>query len=268
MRARSAPRSASGCDRVSDHAADLARVGLVETAHGRGRRADAHARGDGRRALVVRHGVAVDRHQHVVQPLLHVLAGELAVAQVELHEMGVGASRQELAALRRHALGERRGVGLDRTLVVAVGLRHRDREADRLGGGDVAERPALQAREDGAVDALRELLAAQDEPGARAGQRLVRGRADDVGRLDRVLMQPCGDEAREVRHIDHEQRPGLVGDLPERARVDLAGIGGAARDDQLGPVLERQRAHLVEVDAARPRGAPSSRGTGNSGRRS
>ena len=144
---------------------------------------------------------------------------------------------------------ERRRVGLDRALVVAVGLGHRDREADGLGGRDVAERAALQAREDRAVDLLRELLAAEDEARARAGERLVRGRADDVGRLDGVLVQARRDEAREVRHVDHQQRPGLVGDLAERARVDLARVGRAARHDQLRPVLEREGAHLVEVDA-------------------
>ena len=239
-----------GADRLSDHAADLVRVGLVEAAHGRGRRADADARGDRRRALVERHGVAVDGHEDVVQPLLHVLARERAVAQVELDEVRVGAARQQLAALLGDALGERRRVGLDRALVVAVGLGHRDREADGLGGRDVAERAALQAREDRAVDLLRELLAAEDEARARAGERLVRGRADDVGRLHGVLVQAGRDEAREVRHVDHQQRPGLVGDLAERARVDLARVGRAARHDQLRPVLERERAHLVEVDAA------------------
>ena len=35
----------------------------------------------------------------LVQPLLHVLAGELAAAQVELHEMRVRAAGEHLAAL-------------------------------------------------------------------------------------------------------------------------------------------------------------------------
>jgi len=47
-------------------------------------------------------------------------------------------------------------------------------------------------------------------------------------------MDPGGDEPREVRHVAHQQRPHLVGDLAELVGLDRARIGRAAADDQLG----------------------------------
>ena len=84
-----------------------------------------------------------------------------------------------------------------------------------------AGRPA--AREDGAVDRRGVLLAAEDEPRARAGQGLVRRRADDVAIRDRVRVQAGGDEAREVGHVAPQESADLVGDLAELPRLDLRG---------------------------------------------
>ena len=63
-----------------------------------------------------------------------------------------------------------------------------DPEAGRLRGDRVHERAALHAGEDGPVDRLGVLFAAEDEAGARAGERLVGRRGDDVAVLDRVRM--------------------------------------------------------------------------------
>ena len=47
----------------------------------------------------------------------------------------------------------------------------------------------------------------------------------------------------------HEVRADLVGDLAEPREVDLARVGRGARDDQLRPVLARERRQRVVVDA-------------------
>src|SRR5215211_4795282 len=60
-------------ERADDDAADLAEVVLVEPAHGRSRRPDANAGGDGRRPLVEGDGVAVHGELDLVEPLLGVL---------------------------------------------------------------------------------------------------------------------------------------------------------------------------------------------------
>ena len=51
-----------------------------------------------------------------------------------------------------------------------------------------------------------------------------------------------------VRHVDHEDGADFIGDLAESGEVELAGIGAAAGQDQLGLVLAGQRGNLVHVD--------------------
>ena len=131
--------------------------------------------------------------------------------------------------------GERVGVRAHLPLVVAERVGHGDPEARRLRGDRVHQRAALHAREVRAVELRRVLLAAEDEAGARAGERLVRRRGDEVAVRHRVRVQPGGDEPREVRHVAHQQRPDLVGDLAEPVGLDGARVGGAAADDQLRP---------------------------------
>ena len=89
------------------------------------------------------------------------------------------------------------------------------------------------------------------KPGARAGQRLVRRRGDEVAVRHRARVQPGGDEAGEVRHVAHQERTDLVGDLAEAVGLDGARIRRAAAHDQLRPHLLRLREHLVVVDQHR-----------------
>ena len=65
----------------------------------------------------------------------------------------------------------------------------------------------------------------------------------------RVGVRAAGDEAGDVRGVEQEQRADLVGDGLERRRVEPARVAGGAGDDQLRPVLQREVAHLVHVDA-------------------
>ena len=99
--------------------------------------------------------------------------GPLGRAQVELDEVGVGAAGEDVEAAVDQARRERVGVRPDLALVVAERLGRRDPEARRLRGDRVHQRPALHAREDRAVERLRVLLGAEDEAGARPGERLV-----------------------------------------------------------------------------------------------
>ena len=122
-------------------------------------------RGDHRRTRVERHCVAVDGDADVVQAVLGLLAVELGLAQVDEHEVHVGAAREQFTPLPApqllgHRLGARHGALL--ALLEDVGLG--DLERDRLAGDDVLERAALLAREHGGVDLLGELLAARIKP--------------------------------------------------------------------------------------------------------
>src|SRR5699024_802177 len=57
--------------------------------------------------------------------------------------------------------------------------------------------------------------------------------------------------AGEVRHVGPQVGTDLVGDLPERGKVQLARVGRPAGDDHLGPVLQGRRPHGVHVDPVR-----------------
>ena len=61
-------------------------------------------------------------------------------------------------------------------------------------------------------------------------------------------VQAGRDETGEVRHVDPEERPDLVGDRAERGEVELTRVGGPAGDDDLRLVLEGKAPHLVHVD--------------------
>ncbi len=109
------------------------------------------------------------------------LAGDAGRAQVDEHEVVVGAARDEAQTALDHRRPHRLGVDDD---LVDVGLElglHGLTEGDRLGSDDVLERAALQAREDRLVQRGRPLFLAQHEARTRAAQRLVRGRGHEIG---------------------------------------------------------------------------------------
>ena len=139
-------------------------------------------------------------------------------------------------------------VGDRLTLAGAERLGRGDPQRDRLGGDRVHQRAALLAGEDRLVDRLRVLGAAEDHAAARAAERLVDRRGDDVGVLDRVGVLPGGDQAGEVGHVDHQLGADRVGDLPEGGEVELARVGRPAGDDQLRPVLVGEPLDLLHVD--------------------
>ena len=70
----------------------------------------------------------------------------------------------------------------------------------------------------------------------------------DVCDPDRVRVDLAGDEAGRVRRVEHEAGPDLVGDLPERLRVDHTGIGGGTCDDQPRPLPDGKVADEIQVD--------------------
>ncbi len=165
--------------------------------------------------------------------------------------MRVGAAGEDVVAAFEQPGRECIGVGAHLPLVVAERSAHRDLEAGRLRGDRVHQRAALHAREVRPVDLGGVLGAAEHEPGARAGQRLVRRRGDEVAVRHRARVETRGDQAGEVRHVAHQERTHLVGDLAEAVGLDGAGIGRAAAHDQRRPHLLRLSEQLVVVDQHR-----------------
>ncbi len=84
---------------------------------------------------------------------------------------------------------------------------------------------------------------------ARATQRFVRGGGDEIGDLQRIVMQSRRDQTGVVGHVDEQFRADLAGDFREFWVWNFAGIGAGAGDDQLWLVFARKAGHLIEVDA-------------------
>src|SRR5579883_3166266 len=244
-----APRH-RGLEHLDDHAADFAELLLAEAARRRRWRAEADARGDRRLLWVEGDAVLVAGDAGAPESRLGELAGQPLRPQIDQHEMRIRASRNDGEA----ALGERRRerprIGENRARIVLEGRLQRLAEGDRLGGDGVHERPALEAGEDGAVDAGADLrILADDHAAARAAQGLVRRRRHDMGVRQRARIDAAGDEPGEMRHVHHEIGADLVGDPAEAREVDDPRIGGAAGDDELRPLFARQSLHFLEVDA-------------------
>ena len=226
--------------RVAHDRADLPEVVFIESAHRHGGRPDAESRGDGRRSFVERNGVAVDGDPDLGEALLGVLAAPLGPAKVDEQEMRVGPAGEHVEPATLQRGREHVGIRPHCALVVAERLGGGDLEARRFGSDHMVERPALHAGEHRAIDRLSVLLATQDEPRTRAGEGLVRGRRDEVAVLDRVRLQPRGDEPGEMSHVAEEQRADLVSDLAEAPGLDRARVRRTAADDQLRPMLLRE----------------------------
>jgi len=120
---------------------------------------------------------------------------------------------------------------------------HHPPQRDGFRGNDVRERPPEHQRAT-AVDELGQLARAQDEASARPAQGLVRGRGHDVRVRHGVVVARehlSRHESGEVRHVDHERRADLVGNLAHHAEVHEPRVRAVSGDEQqrLNKVTER-----------------------------
>jgi hypothetical protein len=162
----------------------------------------------------------------------------------------VGAAGEHGRPLLLQGLGQGGGVVDDPPGVVGEGRPGGLGQGDRLGGHDVAQRPAQDQRA-AAVHGGGELLGAQHHPAPRPPQRLVGGGGDHLGvghRVEVAAEHLAGDQAGEVGHVDHEHGPDLVGDLAEDAEVDPARIGAVAGQQDQRPEALGLLADLVVVE--------------------
>src|SRR3954447_1226810 len=146
----------AGSDRVDDQARDRPHLPRAEATRRGRRRADPDA---GRRIgwqLIEGDRVLVDRDPDLVEEVLRLLARHSERGDVDEHQVVVRPAGNEPRALPGEGLCKHPGV-LDRAPLVGAELVARgEQERHGLGRDDVHERAALDAREDGLVDRLRE----------------------------------------------------------------------------------------------------------------
>ena len=233
-----------------DDVGDLLHIGLLEAARRERGGAEADAARDERGERLEGDRVLVDRDVDLVEEILRLLAREVLAREIDEHEVVVRAARDDAEPVLRELVREHGGVLHD-----LLGIRlerglQRLAERDGLRRDDVHERAALDAGEDSLVELLAELgVLAEDHAAARAAQRLVRRRRHDVGVRHRARMEAGGDEAGDVRDVDHEIRADAVRDLRHALEVDDARVGRGARDDELRLAVLCDALELVVVDA-------------------
>ena len=133
--------------------------------------------------------------------------------------------------------------------VVAEARLQRLVERHGLASNDVLEGATLPTGEHRLVDGCRMLGLGEDAATARAAQGLVRGEGDHIGVRHRVGVRTTGDEAGDVRRVEHQHRSRFVGDGLERFGVEPARVARGAGHDELGPMLQRKVTHLLHIDS-------------------
>ncbi len=236
---------------VRDPVRHVDRVRGVAAAGGHGRGADADPGGDEGRALLVGYGVLVDGNTSPPEDRFCLLAGVVAIREVEQHQVVVGAAGDEVEAPIHEHARHHLGIGEHLLLVDLESRLERLVERHRLAGDDVHERTTLGTREDRRVVGLDPLAAASEaETTTRTPQGLVCGGRDVVAVLERRRMQPSGDQPRNVSHVVDQDGTDLVGNGPEAGKVPGARIGGSTGHDELRALAQGDRADLVHVDVA------------------
>jgi hypothetical protein len=242
-------------DAVGDQRGDGVHVLGLEAARGEGGEADAQARGVEGLARIEGHRVGVELDAAGVEDLRDLAPAEVLRAQVDEHRW---LSVPPVIRRSRGRPGPRRGPGRWRRSArrrwELVGGRA-SLKRDRLAGGGVVVRAALQAGEHRLVD--RRGVAALHRIRPPRGPRRVLWVVDghDVGVGDRLGWTPAGDQAGDVGDVGGQIGADLLGDLGEGREVERARVSRCAGPDQPRSLLAGEAADLVHVDAVGRRGA-------------
>mmetsp|Transcript_5467 Transcript_5467/g.19950 ORF Transcript_5467/g.19950 Transcript_5467/m.19950 type:complete len:215 (-) Transcript_5467:873-1517(-) len=198
-------------DAAVDEVCHRHEVLLDEASGGHGGGTDADAAGDDGGA-VAGHGVLVEGDGGALQHGLHARAVEALGAQVQQHEVVVGAARDQRVPQLQQPRRQRLAVAHHLLLVHCEGRLRGLLERHRQRADGVVVRAALQSREHGVVDrsleAVAHLPAASEEnhAAARTPQRLVRRGGHNVAVLEGVGCHARRHQAAHVRHIRKQQR--------------------------------------------------------------
>ena len=254
------PRRRHGEQHVGDPGPDATELAFAETPRGAGCRAETQPRGHSWWLRVARHRVFVAGETGGFQAVGGCGPGQPERPEVRHQQRRIRAARDDGDAPLHERIGEATRIGQN---LGCVGLERgleRFAQADRLGCDRVEDHAALHAGEDRAVQLAGERrVIGEDDAAACTAQVLVGGRRGDVGVGQGARMCAPGDQPGEVSHIGKQGGADRIGDRAEAGEVDRAGIGRAAADDELGPVLVCQALDLAHVDEARSIGAVADR---------
>ena len=202
-------------------------------------------------ALFKGNGIAVGGNVCAVKQHLRVVTGHAGFRKIRKHQMCVRSPGHKPQAVLRKPRCQRACIFPHLLLVGFKFGGQRLAKAERLCRDDVHQRAALHTREYSAVDLGAQSLLAENQPAAGPAQRLVRCGRDHIRIGDRAGMLAGGNQASDVRHINHEIRAYLLRNPGNPPKIDQARIGGGAGDNQLGPMLLCKRLQRLIVDGLR-----------------
>ena len=135
--------------------------------------------------------------------------------------MRVGAAGDQVGAALLQPPGEHPGIGDDRLCIGLEAGLERLAKRHRLGGDDMHQRPALQAREHCRIDLLGDcFVIGQHHPASRPAQRFVGGSCDDLSVAERGGVFARRDQPGKMRHVDEQDCADLVGNRPEPREIE------------------------------------------------
>ena len=94
-------------------------------------------------------------------------------------------------------------------------------------------RTTLEARENAAVNTFAVFFSAENQAGAWAPQRFVRGCCNKISNFDRIVVQAGRDESGVVRHIDKQFGADIVRDFRKFLVFNFSWVGAGASHNQL-----------------------------------
>ena len=175
-------------------------------------------------------------------------AGNAFAAQIDQHHMAFGAAADDAQAALGQGLCHHFGVFQHLLLVGFELWLQRFFKCNRFSGDDMHQRAALQAREDGAVDGFLVLSLHQNNAAAWAAQAFVRGAGYDVSVRHRIRVDARSNQARVMRHVDHEDRANIFGHFGKAFKINAQAVSRGTSDDEFRLAFVRFAFHRVVVD--------------------
>ena len=139
--------------------------------------------------------------------------------------MVIGTARHHVIAALNEHMGHRPSVINHLLLIAHKRLVHGLLKRHRLGGDHMHQRPALLTWEHGPIKLFIERFVAMGreyQTTPRATQRFVGRRGHHMRKWERAWVEASGNQARNMRHIDHQPSAHFIGDSAKTPPVHYA----------------------------------------------
>src|SRR5678815_2490771 len=159
-----------------------------------------------------------------IECFLRFFAVQVFRAEIDQHEVVVGAARNDSITVLADSRRERFGVDHYLPLIFAKLRLERFMKANSFRSNNVHQWAALHPRENGGIDLLGEFLFAHNDAAPRPAQTLMCGGGDKMRVWDRTWMLAAYNQTSDVRHVDEQKRADRIRNLAQTREIDNARI--------------------------------------------